>query len=275
MDKKRTKQTKRHIFQALWAAATNSYVVGFAQGKIYQGRLKTLCVPGLNCYACPGALGSCPIGALQAVLGDRSFQFSAYVFGFLMVVGALCGRFVCGWLCPFGLVQDLLHKIPFPKKIRTFRGDRVLRYLKYAVLVVLVILLPLFAVDIIGQGSPWFCKWVCPAGTLEGGIPLVLANDGLRSAVGFLYAWKMSILVAIVLLSILIYRPFCRYLCPLGAIYALFNRLSLFRVKPGPLCARCPMCAKPNGPECIRCVNRPSLAPNAAQKPSTEAMKTR
>lgn len=238
--------------------------------------MKTLCVPGLNCYSCPGALGSCPIGALQAVLSDRSFQFSAYIFGFLMVVGALCGRFVCGWLCPFGLIQDLLHKIPFPKKIRTFPGDRLLRYLKYVVLLVLVILLPLFAVDVIGQGSPWFCKWLCPVGTLEGGIPLVLANDMLRSAVGFLYAWKMGILVTIVLLSILIYRPFCRYLCPLGAIYALFNRVSLFRVKPKPLCAQCPMCAKTNGPECIRCVGGPSLAPNAAmQKPAKEATETK
>lgn len=270
MDKKQG-QGKRHLFQALWAAATNSYVVGFAQGKIYQGRLKTLCVPGLNCYSCPGALGSCPIGALQAVLSDRSFQFSAYIFGFLMAVGALCGRFVCGWLCPFGLVQDLLYKIPFPKKIRTFRGDRLLRYLKYVMLLVLVLLLPMFVVDITGTGAPWFCKWVCPAGTLEGGIPLVLANEGLRGVIGFLYAWKMGILVAVVLLSILIYRPFCRYLCPLGAVYALFNRISLLRVKPGPLCARCPMVAKTNGPECIRCVHGPSLAPRpAAQKPAGE-----
>lgn len=265
----------RHLVQMLWAAATNSYLVGFFTGKIYQGNLKTLCVPGLNCYSCPGALGSCPIGALQAVLSDRRFQFSCYIFGYLTFIGALCGRFICGWLCPFGLIQDLLHKIPFPKKIRTFKGDKILRYLKYVILLVFVILLPLFAVDIVGYGQPWFCKWICPAGTLEGGVPLVLLDSALRASVGFLYTWKIAILVVIVLLSIIIYRPFCRYLCPLGAIYALFNPISLFRVKPGPLCARCPMCAKPNGRECIRCSSAPSLVGRKKMAAQPDAGKER
>ncbi len=261
------KQRTRHLVQALWAAATNSYITGFVTGKIYQGNLKTICVPGLNCYSCPGALGSCPIGALQAVLSERRFQFSCYVFGFLTLVGALCGRFICGWLCPFGLFQDLLHKIPFPKKLQTFRGDKALRYLKYAILAIFVILLPLFVVDIIGQGEPWFCKWICPAGTLEGGIPLVLLDSGLRGIVSWLYAWKLFILAAVVFLSIVIYRPFCKYLCPLGAIYALFNPVSLCRVKPGPICAHCKMGATPNSRECIRCASRPVLAKRASSSP--------
>lgn len=263
-------QTKRHIVQALWAAATNSYATGFVTGKIYQGRLKTVCVPGLNCYSCPGAVGSCPIGALQAVLSDRKFMFSCYLFGFLTVVGVLCGRFICGWLCPFGLFQDLLNKIPFPKKIRTFRGDRILRYLKYVMLVVFVILLPLSAVDITGRGDPWFCKWICPAGTLEAGIPLVLLNEALRAGLGFLYAWKTAILIVLIVLSVIIYRPFCRYLCPLGAVYALFNPISLFRVKPGKICGQCPMCAKPNGPECIRCAGGPVPARFRHTAPATQ-----
>lgn len=257
----------RYLVQALWAAATNSYVTGFVTGKIYQGKGKSICVPGLNCYSCPGAVGACPIGALQAVLSDRKFMFSCYIFGFLTLVGAFCGRFVCGWLCPFGLVQDLLHKIPFVRKIRTFPGDRALRYVKYGVLVVLVILLPLFAVDMVGYGEPWFCKWVCPAGTLQAGIPMVLLNEGLRATVGFLYTWKLAILAVVLVASVIIYRPFCRYLCPLGAVYALFNRVSLLRVTPGKICGNCPMCAKPNGPECIRCASRPTLrqAPKAKQ----------
>ena len=65
-----------------------------------------------------------------------------------MVVGALLGRFVCGWLCPFGLVQDLVYKIPFVRKINRFPGDKLLRYLKYVILAIFVILLPLFVVDI-------------------------------------------------------------------------------------------------------------------------------
>ena len=219
MDKKKQNyEWKRHGAQALWAFLTNSYLLGFVQGKIYKGKLKNLCVPGLNCYSCPGALGACPIGALQAVIGSWNFKFAFYAAGFLMFIGALCGRFVCGWLCPFGLFQDLLHKIPFPKKIRTFRGDRLLRKLKYVIFAVFVILLPLFLVDIIGQGQPYFCKLVCPAGTLEGGIPLVLLNRSMRSALGWLYAWKMVLLAVTVFLSIVIYRPFCKYICPLGAV---------------------------------------------------------
>ena len=143
----------RHGIQALWAFLTNSRVAGFVTGKIYTGNLKHACVPGLNCYSCPGATGACPIGSLQAVIGSWNFKMAYYVIGFLIFVGALLGRLVCGFLCPFGLIQDLLNKIPFPKKIRTFRGDKLLRKLKYVIFVVFVILLPMFVVDIMGQGA--------------------------------------------------------------------------------------------------------------------------
>ncbi|MDU1878378.1 MAG: 4Fe-4S binding protein, partial [Finegoldia magna] len=114
----------RHAFQSLWFLITNSYVEGFKTGKIYGGNLKKICVPGMNCYSCPGAKGSCPIGSLQAVIGNSNFKFSYYILGFLFFIGALMGRFVCGWLCPFGLIQDLLYKIPFFKKIKTFKYDK-------------------------------------------------------------------------------------------------------------------------------------------------------
>ena len=195
MDKRRkTNGWKRHRIQILWALLTNSYLVGFFQGKIYKGKLKNLCVPGLNCYSCPGALGACPIGAMQAVVGNWNFKFAFYVSGFLVFVGALVGRFACGWLCPFGLVQELLHKIPFIKKIGAFRGDKLLRKLKYVILLVFVILLPMVLVDVLGQGAPYFCKLICPAGTLEGGIPLVLWNESMQSALGWLYVWKNALL---------------------------------------------------------------------------------
>ncbi len=256
---------KRHRIQALWALLTNSYLVGFVQGKIYRGKLKNLCVPGLNCYSCPGAVGSCPIGAMQAVIGSWNFRFAFYAAGFLMFVGALAGRFVCGWLCPFGLVQDLLHKIPFVKKIDTFKGDRLLRRLKYVILIVFVILLPMFLVDVLGQGLPYFCKYICPAGTLEGGILLVLFNKSMRSALGWLYAWKSVLLIVTVILSVIIYRPFCKYICPLGAVYSVFNPVSVFRYRvDDEKCTGCGICAKvckmqvnpvknANHPECIRC----------------------
>ena len=266
MDKRRkTNGWKRHRIQILWALLTNSYLVGFFQGKIYKGKLKNLCVPGLNCYSCPGALGACPIGAMQAVGGNWNFQFAFYVSGFLVFVGALVGRFACGWLCPFGLVQELLHKIPFIKKMGAFRGDKLLRKLKYVILLVFVILLPMVLVDVLGQGAPYFCKFICPAGTLEGGIPLVLWNESMQGALGWLYVWKNALLVATIFLSILIYRPFCKYICPLGAIYSVFNPIAVFRYQvEKETCIGCGACAKackmqvnpvesPNHPECIRC----------------------
>ncbi len=276
MDKKKQSKWKRHRFQILWAFLTNSYLVGFAKGKIYDGKLKNLCVPGLNCYSCPGALGSCPIGAMQAVIGSWNFRMAFYVAGFLVFVGALMGRFVCGWLCPFGLIQDLLHKIPFVKKISIFRGDRLLRKLKYVIFLVFVILLPMFVVDMLGQGAPYFCKLICPAGTLEGGIPLVLLNSAMRTAVGWLYAWKNVLLVVIVLLSVVIYRPFCKYICPLGAVYSVFNPIAVFRYRVDKeACVHCGACAKackmqvdpsetPNHPECIRCGSCKKVCPTGA-----------
>lgn len=262
---RRPKKGIRLWVQILFAALTNGYVNGFLQSKIYTGPTKALCVPGLNCYSCPGATGACPIGSLQAVIGSWNFKFAYYVIGFLIFVGALLGRLVCGFLCPFGLIQDLLHKIPFFKKIRTFRGDKLLRKLKYVIFLVFVILLPLFLTDVMGQGAPYFCKLICPAGTLEGGLPLVLLNKGMRSAIGWLYLWKNTILLVTVLLSILIYRPFCKYLCPLGAFYSIFNKVSVFRYRiDKEKCVHCGKCASacqmgvnpvetPNSSECIRC----------------------
>lgn len=266
----------RSCVQALWALLSNSYLAGFFSGQIYKGKLKNLCVPGLNCYSCPGALGACPIGSLQAVIGSWNFKFAFYVAGFLMLVGGLIGRFVCGWLCPFGLIQELLHKIPFPKKIKSFRGDRLLRKLKYVILLVFVLLMPLFLVDLLGQGAPYFCKLICPVGTLEGGIPLVLLSKGLRSTIGWLYTWKVALLVVLLLLSVLIYRPFCKYICPLGAIYSVFNPISLLRYRvDADKCTHCGACArscgmgcdpvqKPNDPECIRCGKCKSVCPTGA-----------
>lgn len=272
-DKYKARNNVRHVFQSFWFLLTNSFFEGFKTGKIYGGKWKQLCVPGMNCYSCPGAKGSCPIGALQAVIGSPKFKFSYYVVGFLFFVGALIGRGVCGYLCPFGLVQDLLHKIPFVKKIETFKGDKALRKAKYLILLVFVILLPLFLVDIIGQGAPYFCKLICPVGMMEGGIPLVLMNKSMRGAIGFLYAWKGLILILTIFLSIVIYRPFCKYICPLGAIYSLFNSISLFRytldhqkcIHCGRCKAVCEMQCDPvkncNDLECIRCGKCKNVCP--------------
>ena len=249
--------------QILAALVQNADFRGFFTGRINQGALKSVCVPGLNCYSCPGALGACPIGSLQAFLSSRPVRFPYYVVGLLLFFGALLGRAVCGFLCPFGLAQDLLHKLPFPRrKLGAFPGDRLLRKLKYAVLLVLVIGLPALVLDYV----PAFCKYLCPAGTLGGGIPLVLLHgERLHLSVGGLFFWKLAAALVILLLSIVIFRPFCKYLCPLGALYGLTNPIALYRMHADAgRCTGCGACARacpmqvdpsktPNSPECIRC----------------------
>jgi len=241
----------------------NIHIPNFFKGRIYQGKGKTVCVPGLNCYSCPAATGACPIGAFQAVVGSSKFRFTYYITGFFILLGVTLGRFICGFLCPFGWFQDLLHKLP-GKKLST-ANLWPLRYLKYLILLVFVILLPLLATNSIGMGDPFFCKYICPQGVLEGAIPLSLGSVAIRSALGRLFTFKSIVLIAVVLLSILFYRPFCKWICPLGAIYSLFNKVSMLsiRVDSG-TCVGCQKCTRvcgmdvdvrktPNHPECIRC----------------------
>lgn len=266
----------RTWFQAAWFVLTNSYLRGYTKGMIFTGNTKVVCVPGLNCYSCPGALAACPMGSLQAVMGDSTFRISLYVFGMLAALGALFGRLVCGWMCPFGLFQDLLHKIPVKIRKKNLPGHKYLKYLKYVILIVFPILLVSIVTDLTGTSSPWFCEWICPSGTLLGGIPLVIMNSGLREAAGFRFAWKMAILIVITILAIIYYRPFCKYLCPLGAIYSLFNPISSYRlVIDKDKCVSCGTCQKacgmdirtfetPNSLECIRCGSCMSACPVGA-----------
>ena len=215
----------RGWIQAGAALLTNLHLPNLLKGGIYQGAGKTVCVPGLNCYSCPAASGACPIGAFQAVVGSSRFSFSYYITGFLILLGVLLGRFICGFLCPFGWLQELLHKIP-TKKLST-KKLRPLRYIKYAVLLVMVILLPAFLVNDVGMGDPFFCKYLCPQGVLEGAIPLSLANTGIRAALGSLFTWKFGVLLVVIVLSVLLYRPFCKWLCPLGAFCAAESGVSI------------------------------------------------
>ena len=250
------RQSRRTLIQAVAALIQNAYIPGFLNGVIYQGRMKLLCVPGLNCYSCPGALGACPMGSLQATLGQH--RFPAYMLGTLLLFGVLLGRLVCGFLCPFGLLQDLLARIPLPKAKVPKRLDKPLRYLKYVVLILLVVLAVLLS-------EPTFCKYLCPAGLLEAGLPLTSLNPQLAGMRGSLFYVKLGVLVTIVLLSLPIFRPFCKYLCPLGAFYGLFNGVGFYRLRVAEKkCVRCGQCLNacpmdvdvtnhPNSPECIRC----------------------
>lgn len=265
-------RNKRFGIQAISALLQNANLKGFFTGKIYQGPVKNICVPGLNCYSCPGAVGACPIGSLQSFLGGLHFRFPYYVVGLLLFFGALLGRAVCGLLCPFGFLQDLLDRIPFLPKRNHFPGDRQLRRLKYGILIIFVILLPLCV-----PLTPFFCKYICPSGTLAG-ILLSLHDSLVRAQLGGLFLWKAGVLIAVLAACLMIYRPFCKYLCPLGAIYGLMNRASLYRMHYDEekcvgcgKCARvCKMCVNPaqtpNSPECIRCGECTNACPVDALK---------
>ncbi len=112
------KNKHRWKFQLVAALASNPLLLNFFLGKIHKGNSKIVCVPGLNCYSCPAAAASCPIGSLQAVIGSSKFHFAYYIVGFLILIGILLGRIVCGFLCPFGWFQELLHKIPTKNSVQ-------------------------------------------------------------------------------------------------------------------------------------------------------------
>ncbi len=261
--------TRRRWTQIASTVLLNPYIPAFFSGTIVQARSKGICVPVLNCYSCPAAVAACPIGSMQHMMAAArsrwslgELQIGLYVLGSMGVVGAMVGRFPCGWLCPFGLFQELVHKIPGPK----LRIPPVLGYLKYVVLALTVFILPFLVLDAYGYGDTWFCKWICPAGTLEAGLPLVAANAGIRAQVGLLFIWKVALLVAFFAWMIVSMRPFCRTVCPLGAILGLFNKVSLLRLSVDTgQCTSCGNCVavcpvdidprrRPNSPDCIRCL---------------------
>lgn len=255
--------TTRRLAQLYAALLYNANLKGFVEGRIFVGNSKALCAPGFNCYSCPGAVAACPLGALQNALNASGHTAPWYVMGILCLYGVMLGRTICGWLCPLGLIQEWLHKIPTPK-IRKSRATRALSSLKYALLLVFVIAIPVWYGVARGVALPAFCKYICPGGTLEGGVGL-LSNP--RNATSFyqlrlLFTRKWVIMLAVGLACVFCYRAFCRFLCPLGAIYGLFNRFAITGVKVNAgrcdgcgACVRmCPMDVQHVGDrECISC----------------------
>jgi ferredoxin-type protein NapH len=237
---------RRTAVQAISTLALNSYVT--------QRITKGLPCPALNCYACPAATFACPIGSIQHFVGARR-KVPLYVLGVVGLVGALIGRASCGWFCPFGWLQELVYKLPVPK----LRLPNRLNWTRYVILVVLVGVIPFITQE------PWFCK-LCPAGTLEGGIPMVLLSADLRALVGTLYWIKIGMLAVFLAWMSVTRRPFCRWVCPLGALWSPFNPVSAFRLHVEQNdCVHCNRCQEvcpvdirvydsPNAGACIRCL---------------------
>lgn len=218
---------RRTWWQASWALLLNFPFIGHLT-------CPWLLVPALNCYSCPLAQGACPIGSFQHFLVIGSIPF--LVIGVIAFFGVIAGRLYCSHVCPFGFLQDLLARIPVRKRrLPAWTG-----YGKYAVLVITVMLLPPIVKE------PYFCT-LCPAGSLEAGIPIVTrawmesrfgaagmfsSGFGILTMIGWWFWFKIGLLVLTIGAAVMIRRPFCRVACPLGALFGLFNRISLLAHPP-------------------------------------------
>lgn len=214
--------------------------------------MRGVCAPVFYCHSCPLANMACPLGVLTNFSALGLFPFAAV--GILAMVGVLGGRFVCGWLCPFGFLQDMLYKI----RSRKLHLPHVTTYLKYVILIAFVIVMPF----VFRRSDRSFCS-LCPSGTLEAAIPYAIQNGKLSLA--FFLRAKVLVLFGILAFAIVAERSFCRTLCPLGAIFSVFNRFSLFRFRLAfQKCPDCGVCEKAcpvgihpvqqmNHEECVRC----------------------
>ena len=265
--------SKRKLIQLYSALLFNANVKGFVNGKIYQGPVKNVCTPGLNCYSCPGASGACPLGSLQNALGASEKRTPYYVIGIILLYSIMLGRLICGFLCPFGLIQELLYKIKTPKAKKN-RFTRILSYFKYALLVFLVVIVPILY-GLRNVPLPGFCKYICPAGTIEGAFGLLSnkINEGELARLGPLFTWKFAIAVSVIVGSVFVFRIFCRFLCPLGALYGLFNKFAILGIKlDKPSCIDCGLCISKckmdikevGDHECINCGECVDVCPTKA-----------
>lgn len=254
---------KRRQVQLLSLLVMNSYFLNI---------LKFIPCPGMNCYACPVAVFACPIGSLQHFVIMR--QFPLYVLGVLALIGASVGRLACGWLCPFGWLQEALYSLgrrlrPQAAGWPTQRISARMRWLPYGFLIVLVFAVPFLTYE------PWFSK-LCPVGTLEAAIPVLLLTAELRSQVGWLFVLKLAILPGFLFWMSGTKRPFCRFVCPLGAIWSPFNRISRLRLAVDEAsCTQCNACRTacpvdiaiyedPASSRCVRCLECIGACPHGA-----------
>jgi len=180
--------------------------------------------PGLHCYACPLAITVCPVGLIQNLIVFGTPPL--FWLGAIAVYGLLAGRGFCGWFCPFGTLNDLLS-------FRKVRIRESFSYSKYVVLAATLLAAWIFADTV-------FCK-LCPVASIEASIPYLFLGV---AKVNRPFLIHMGTLAGTLIGMVLIARFWCRYLCPMGAILSLFNRVSFLRLRlDASRCAGCSDCA--------------------------------
>lgn len=219
-------------------------------------RAHSVCGPVFHCYSCPLALFACPIGVIANFSALHLIPFAAV--GMLVLIGATIGTAVCGWACPFGFLQDVAARVPLPK----FELPRWAGYFRYVALVGLVILVPYLW----GEASSLFFCRLCPAGAMEGAIPNTVRVARAGGGLILPNPAKLTILIVFLVAMLFTVRPWCRLVCPLGAIFAVFNRVSVvvlrFKTDDCRVCGQCAkMCSygvlptpNVNNGSCIRCL---------------------
>ncbi|MBI2434838.1 MAG: 4Fe-4S binding protein, partial [Candidatus Hydrogenedentes bacterium] len=194
---------------------------------------KWLCNPVLSCHSCALAWFACPIGVFIHYAGFHLFPF--FALGTVLLLGVLIGRLLCGWVCPFGFLQDLLYKVPSPK----IALPEWTSYFKYGVLLVMVLALPFFLGE---QTLLSFCRF-CPASALQVTIPNFFLDGA--APLSLMTVIKLLVLAVVLVAAIASSRSFCRVLCPIGALLAPLNYVSLWKITvPTQNCLRCKACAQ-------------------------------
>lgn len=219
--------------------------------------------PVFNCYACPWASISCPIGLLQNFV--MTGQVPTYVLGTMGAVFVFVGSAFCGWVCPFGFFQDIIDFIKSifkkknkkQKKVPLRSKSKDISLITRFIVLIATLVLAIRFVDTI------FCK-LCPIGTIEATFPYQLTN-------GFSYnIWlgaRVVILIVLVIMFFIVSRFWCRYLCPIGALSGPSNKISLLKLfHSGENCGNCNICKDvcpldievtkdPNSTRCTRCAD--------------------
>jgi len=207
------KKSRRRVVQTVSLIALNTNLVAVLS-------LRRFCLPIMNCEACTFAWLGCPVGMMSRSIAF--LQVPWLVIGGVLLVGAVMGRFLCGWVCPMGFLQDLLYKIRGPK----FRLPAFTSWFKYAFLLVTVVGVAYFVQDY-ENSKLFFCRY-CPTSAIQVMGPNLLGGG---VALDSFFVLKVSVLALVVVLAIAHHRSFCKVMCPVGAMVALTNRFSLFSIR--------------------------------------------